>query len=97
MSYLKANEAADLLKSMLGLGVEDKTLVKLASKSDKPKVISEDEAPKEEMTVVFRKEGRVVSYPAGNAIVVSTTAFKMGEVRQVLKAIDKIEGEHGDA
>ena len=81
LSYLKAGEAAEMLKSMLGLADTDDK----AKTAAKPKAGGEG---KEDVAVVMRKEGRVVSYPAGNIIVVSTTAARMEEVRAVLHSVD---------
>ncbi len=90
LSYLKAGEAAELLKSLLGLGVEDTAAAaRKPAGAQRAAMRPEDEAPKEEVAVVFRKDGRVVSYPAGNAVVVSTTRQKMEEVRQVLQETDR--------
>ncbi len=91
LDYLKANEAAEMLQSLLGLGVVDKTL-KRPSASPTPARRSareEDEPVREEIAVVMRKEGNVVSYPAGNSVVVSTTKDKMVEVRNVLQMVDQ--------
>jgi type IV pilus assembly protein PilQ len=81
LSYLKSIEAAELLKSMLGLAEEDE-------KTKAPAKAKTGAAGKEDVGVVLRKEGRVVSYPAGNMIVVSTTATKMEEIRAVLASVD---------
>jgi type II secretory pathway component GspD/PulD (secretin) len=92
LSYLKSSEAAEMLKSLLGIAVDDKSKARSAAKSARsraPATSAFEGEPKEEVAVVFREDGRVVSYPAGNTIMVSATALKMEEVRAVLKAIDQ--------
>ena len=78
LSYLKSGDAAEMLSSMLGLA--DETAAKPAARKK-----AEDD---DEVDVVVRKEGRVVSYPAGNMVVVSTTAARMEEIRKVLDEVD---------
>lgn len=95
LSYLKSGEAAELLKSLLGIAVDDKTKPAAQSKGGRatrsraPSASADVPDAKEEVSVAFREDGRVVSYPAGNAVIVSTTALKMEEVRAVLKMIDQ--------
>ena len=87
LSYLKAGDAADMLTSMLGLAdpaEKSRPVAKPVASSKK----DDDEPVKEDVAVVVRKEGRVVSYPAGNMVVVSTTAPKMEEIRAVLASVD---------
>ncbi len=85
LDYLKSSEAAELLKSLLGLDDPD---AKVTAKKGAKAAAKEGEPVKEDVEVVFRKDGRVVSYPAGNMVVVSTTEAKMAEVRGVLAKVD---------
>lgn len=85
LDYLKSSEAAELLKSLLGLDDPD---AKVTAKKGAKAAAKEGEPVKEDVEVVFRKDGRVVSYPAGNMVVVSTTEARMAEVRGVLAKVD---------
>lgn len=84
LSYLKSSEAAELLKSLLGSAADSK------EKAAKSPAAKDAGGGKEDVQVVFREEGRVVSYPAGNTVVVSTTVDKMEEVRRVLLSVDQM-------
>lgn len=86
LDYLKSSEAAEMLTSLLGIADSAEKAKPAAPRRPLPG--RDDEPIKEEVAVVFRKEGRVVSYPSGNIVVVSTTEQKMEEVRTVLKAVD---------
>jgi type IV pilus assembly protein PilQ len=88
LSYLKSSEAADLLMSFLKAKSAGKESVK-PKKEAGPKVVGEEIVIiKEDVEVVRGSDGNVVSYPAGNQIVVSTTEKIMEEIKIVLKKID---------
>ena len=92
LDYLKSSEAAELLKTFLGIAVEEKGAARRPAPRSTPRTrtgaFGETEEPREEVVVAMREDGRVVSYPAGNTVVVSTSALKMEEVRAVIKMID---------
>ncbi|MDD5707504.1 MAG: secretin N-terminal domain-containing protein, partial [Kiritimatiellae bacterium] len=93
LSYLKSGEATTLLKSMLGLTIQESSKKKAAPAASRTarrgSSFGEEPIEREEMEVAIQQDGRVVSYPAGNAVIVSTTPLKMDEVRKVLQVVDR--------
>ena len=83
LSYLKSSEAATILKSFLG--IKDDPSAKRASRRKS----SKDGQGEEKITeTAILENGRVVSYPAANIVVVSAPAYKLREIREVLRQVD---------
>lgn len=81
LDFIKANEAKTVIEGILGL---DKASSAKKSAANTKK--GDDEKDNAETAVM--ENGRVVSYPAANKLVVTSTEEKLLEVAEVLKEID---------
>lgn len=82
LSYLKSAEAATILKSFLGI---DDT-AKSPKKTTRKTADGSEEVKMTETAVL--ENGRVVSYPAANIVIVSAPEYKLREVREVIRQVD---------